>query len=278
MLPVLFKIGSFPIHTYGVVMIVAFLAGLYVARKRAPIYGLDANKISDMAFLTLIIGVLGARIAFFIQEPPKDPREYFSLQFAGLTSFGGLVGGALVVLLWARKTKTALRPLLDVMGPPVLIGWAIGRVGCLLNGCCFGGVCSPSFPLGIHVPGNELLHHPAQIYDSLMNLAGFAVALWLERKRVLQLGQLFAVALMLHGLSRFVYEFWRAGTEDQVRQGIASSTYWGGLPITQAHAVAILIILFGGVLFALYRRAPERAEPSEPPTLMHKDDPEPLQA
>src|SRR2546423_1101439 len=130
MLPILFKIGTFEVHTYGVVMIVAFLVALLFARKRGPKFGINPNNLLDMAFIALIAGVLGARILYLIQDPPRDPHEYFSLQFAGLTSFGGVIGGALVVLWWSRKTRTPLIPLLDVMGPALLVGQAIGRVGC----------------------------------------------------------------------------------------------------------------------------------------------------
>src|SRR4051812_42564480 len=125
MYPTLFHIGSFKVHSYGVVLIVAFLVGLLIARKRAPKFGLDPNRLSDMAFIVLISGVLGARILFLIQEPPKDWHEYFSPEFAGLTSFGGLIGGAIALLLWAWKTKTSTRALLDVFGPPLLVAHAI---------------------------------------------------------------------------------------------------------------------------------------------------------
>lgn len=258
MYPILFRIGSFPVHTYGVVMIIAFLVGLLIARKRALKYGISPNKLSDMAFITLIAGVLGARILFLIQEPPRDWHEYFSLQFAGLTSFGGLIGGAIAVIWWAKKSKTPLRALLDVLGPPLLVAHAIGRVGCLLNGCCFGGECPATLPWGIHVDASTHLFHPAQIYDSLMNLAGFGLVLLIE-KRGLRLGQVFAIAIGLHGLSRFIYEFWRAGTEAQVRNGLASSTYWDGLGITQAQAAAAAIIVLAIVLFFVYKKKPVEA-------------------
>lgn len=261
MYPILFHIGSFKVHTYGVILIIAFLVALLIARMRAPRFGISPTKLSDMAFLMLIAGVLGARVLFLIQEPPKDWHEYFSLQFAGLTSFGGLIGGAIVVLWWARRTGTNLRALLDVFGPPLLVGFAIGRVGCLLNGCCFGGVCPNDFPLGIHVPGDtQHLFYPAQAYDSLMNLAGFGLLLWIER-RGLRLGQVFGLALALNGLSRFIYEFSRAGTDAQVAAGLRSSTYWGSLPITQAQAAALAIAAFGLIYFVICRRGP-RPEPA----------------
>ncbi|HTQ09089.1 MAG TPA: prolipoprotein diacylglyceryl transferase [Fimbriimonadaceae bacterium] len=265
MLPILFKIGSFPIHTYGVLMVIAFLVALAFARKRATRYGISPNKLSDMAFVMLIAGVLGARILFLIQEPPRDWHEYFSIQFAGLTSFGGLIGGALVAIWWVWRKKMPMRPMLDVLGPPLLVGWAIGRVGCLMNGCCYGGVCPPNLPWALHivVGGRTLPFHPAQIYDSLMNLAGLGIVLLVERRGVAS-GRIFAISLAANGLSRFIYEFWRAGTVAQVDAGYASSTYWGHLPITQAQAAAGLIVLFGVFLFIVFSRRSSTAPSSDP--------------
>ncbi|HVT12276.1 MAG TPA: prolipoprotein diacylglyceryl transferase [Fimbriimonadaceae bacterium] len=264
MYPILFRIGSFPIHTYGVLMIVAFLAALWIARKRAPRFGISPNKLSDMAFLALIGGVLGARILYLMQDPPKDWHGYLTLQFAGLTSFGGYIGGALVVLWWARKSKTPLRSLLDVLGPPLLVGQAIGRVGCLLNGCCYGHVCDVHFFLGVHIPDNNFLHYPAQLYDTILTMTAFGAVLLTEKRRHLRLGQAFALSLSLLGLGRVIDEFWRAGTDAQVNAGYASSTYWGNLPFTQAQVAAAGMILLGIVLYIVYARRPEPAPPAEP--------------
>jgi phosphatidylglycerol:prolipoprotein diacylglycerol transferase len=261
MYPVLFKIGNFPVHTFGVVLIVAFLVGLMIARKRAPRFGVDPNRISDLAFWMLIAGVLGARALFLIQEPPKDWHEIFSLQFAGLTSFGGIIGAAFVVAFWCRKHKVATRAILDIFGPPLLIGWAIGRVGCLMNGCCYGIVCPADFPLGVHTPENAFVHYPAQMLDSLLNVLAFGAVLLIEKRRQMQLGQVFALALSLQGLSRFIYEFARAGTPEQLQRGLASSTYWDGLPITEAHAAAAVMIVTGIVLGLVYAKRPVVREP-----------------
>ena len=266
MYPVLFKIGNFPVHTYGVALIVAFLAALLVARSRAPKFGINPNRLSDMAFLALIAGVLGARILYLIQDPPADWHGYLTLQFAGLTSFGGYIGGALVVVWWARKTKTSLRAVLDVMGPPLLVGQALGRVGCLLNGCCYGHVCSTNFFLGVRVPDNPYLHYPAQFYDTLLTLAGFGIVLLVEKRRELRLGQAFSLSLALLGLGRLIDEFWRAGTDAQVHDGFASSTYWDGLPFTQAQAAAAALIALGVVLYLVYGRKAVDVPSPEAPT------------
>jgi phosphatidylglycerol:prolipoprotein diacylglycerol transferase len=250
--PILLKLGSFEIHSFSVMMVVAFLAALGVLQWRAGRYGLTKDQVADVAFWALISGVLGARIVFILQDLPyylHNLKELFSLQFEGLTSFGGLIFGFLAVVIWARKKHVPLGKVLDLCAPAFVIGHAIGRIGCLLNGCCFGPVCPADFPFGVHVEGGgAVLHYPAQAADTVMNLAVFGILIWRARKG-LGWGQLTGLALILHGTTRVIYEFWRAGTVDQVNKNLASSTYWGNLPFTQAQAMAAFLVLVGFVIF-----------------------------
>lgn len=278
MLPILFTIpkfklgpigfGPIPVHSYGIMIVVAFLAGMWLVRRRAHLYGFKPDKVLDMGFWALIAGVLGARIAFIVQELPyylKHKNELYSLQFSGLTSFGGEILAVAAIIFWARRNQYGIVRILDLAAPGFVLGTAIGRVGCFLNGCCYGGVCSPSLPWGVHFPDTVGLHHPAQLYDTLMNLVVLAVLLWAERRRLVS-GRLAALTLILQGLARFIYEFWRAGTEEQVRLGLASSTYWGHLPITQGHAMALLMMAIGAVWFYIAgRRAVPGLVPETPP-------------
>jgi phosphatidylglycerol:prolipoprotein diacylglycerol transferase len=205
--------------------------------------------------------VLGARLAFILQELPyyrQNLGELFSLQFKGLTSYGGFVAGFVVLWIYARKQARPLSALLDTFAAPFLLANAIGRVGCLLNGCCFGPRCGP--PWGVHVEGSPGLHQPAQLYESLMNLLGLWILLRLERKGLKQ-GQSIGAMFVLFGVGRFIYEFWRAGL---------SSSYLGSLPITDAQLVAALVAI-GGAL--AYRRfgysagSPSEAREPEPPSI-----------
>lgn len=246
MYPVLFKIGDFEVRTFGVALVVAFLVALASARRRAAARGLDPGRIVDIGVVMLFAGILGARLLFIAQEwatYSQHPERLLTFRFDGLTSYGGLIGGLVALAIWAKRAQIPMRNLLDVFAVPFLIGSALGRVGCFFNACCYGVPTDP--PLGQHFHGLPGTHHPAQLYDMAMLLVG---AWWLtryERTRTLAGGQSIALAFALYGASRFAYEFWRAGTVEQVRQGIASSTYWGSLPITEAQAMALAMVVGG---------------------------------
>ena len=279
MLPILFtipkiKLGSFavgpmPIHSYGVMIVVSFLVGMWLVKRRATIYGFLPEKVLDMGFWALIAGVIGARAAFILQELPyylQHKNELYSLQFSGLTSFGGEILAVIAIILWAIRNKYGIVAILDLAGPGYVLGYAIGRVGCFLNGCCYGGVCSPTLPWGVHFADSVGLHHPAQLYDTLMNLGALVVLLLAEKRKLLP-GRLAALTLILHGTARFIYEFWRAGTVDEVAHGLASSTYWGKLPITEGHAMALVLIVIGIVWYVIAGRRVVSTPPSDTPEM-----------
>lgn len=249
MKPELFRIGEFRVHSYGVMILIAFLAALGLAQRRARRHGVEPGKLLDISIWTLIAGILGARITFILQDLPHylaNRNELFSLQFQGLTSFGGLIFGAVAFAVLTKRAKLSVPALLDVCAPSFLVGHIIGRIGCLLNGCCYGGHCTLPWAVPVHnLPGT---YHPAQIYDSLLNVGALLVLLAWERPGRSP-GQVFAAMLFLHGLTRFGYEFWRAGT---------SSTYWGSLPVTEAQVAALALSAIGLVLFALFARAGRR--------------------
>ena len=245
---ILFKVFGLTIYSYGVMLIVAFFVGVWMARRRAGKYGVEPDKVWDVAFWMLIGGVLGARILFILQDLPyflQHRDQLWTLRFEGLTSFGGVIGGLIALLIWCLVVKVGALKLLEVFAPCFLVGSAIGRVGCLLNGCCYGGRCTLPWAITVFDPNGHMLpgrYHPAQIYDSLMNLAALAVVLWWERRKP-ALGQVMALTLVLHGVARFIYEFWRAGT---------TSDYYDGLHLTDAQLAAGFVSLVGITLFAWF--------------------------
>ncbi|HMS56333.1 MAG TPA: prolipoprotein diacylglyceryl transferase [Fimbriimonadaceae bacterium] len=248
MRPVLFELNGLKVHSYGAMLVLGFLCAILIGRSRASKFGFDKNAIADAGLWALLPGILGARLFFVVQEWSyyKDhPGEIFT-KFEGLTSFGGLAFGLLGIVAFCRFSKKPLLPFLDLASGPFLVATAVGRLGCLLNGCCYGGSCT--LPWGITVAGKTGLYHPAQMYDALLNVAAFGILILFE-KRQRGVGASIGLALVLHGLARFIYEFWRAGT---------TSTYMGSLPITDAQAVAGLISLNGLVL--MMRAKPKTTE------------------
>jgi phosphatidylglycerol:prolipoprotein diacylglycerol transferase len=257
MYPILFEIFGFKVHSYGVLLILGFFAALWVARRRAPRYGFTPEEVSDIGFWTLIFGVLGARVVYILLELPhflSHPNEILSWQFQGLTSFGGLIFGFLYLLFWCWRKKRSFLSLLDLVSAPALVGFGFGRIGCLLNGCCYGALCKPGDLFCVAVDHEPGLYVPAQLYDSLMNFAAFGLLVWMEsrfrqhaNRPGLGKGLSFALFLILHGTARFIYEIFRAGASSEVLPMI-------GLTLAQITALAFIV---AGV--ALYLRAASSA-------------------
>lgn len=253
--PTLFEIGSFKIPSFGLMVMLGFLAGLWIAARRARRFGIDPSAVTDISFWVLVAGILGARIGYILQEIPyysKHPNEVLQWQFAGLTSFGGVIAAVIAIWVACRRKGISTLAFLDAAAPGFLAGHIFGRIGCLLNGCCYGGACD--LPWGIHVADRAGLYHPAQVYDALMNFATLGALLLVERVP-LRLGQAIGFALFGHGLSRFIYEFWRAGT---------TSTTIAGLPITEAQIAALITAAIGGVLWVRGARAVQRNSSEAP--------------
>ena len=238
-------------------MVVSFFTALAFARKRAPYFGLTPDQVSDVSFWIIFLGILGARLAFILQEwkvYAAKPSELLTLQFQGLTSFGALIVGGITAVVICRKKKVPLIAFLDTVGPAFLIGNAIGRVGCLLNGCCHGAPATHAFPFLAYSSENHQYNVPAQLYESFMNLIFFGILMVLAKK-ITRPGFAFGFAMVGFGVSRFIYEFWRAGT---------SSTTMGGTWITEAQIVALAVALFG--IFLIFR-------PQKPVVAPLLDDP-----
>jgi phosphatidylglycerol:prolipoprotein diacylglycerol transferase len=250
--PELIHIGNFKIASFGAAMVVAFLLSLMVASRRAERFGFSKQQVSDVAFVAIIGGILGARIFFIAQKLPyylAHTDELFSLQMQGLTSFGGFIIGGIAAAIWCRRKKLSVIGFLDLAGPAFLLGHAVGRIGCLLNGCCHGAVATSAFPFTVYSAEARAQTVPAQLYDSAMNLIVFFLVLQLA-KRSTKPGYTFGLVFLLHGITRFIYEFFRAGS---------SSTTIGGSPFTEGHVMAIAVSLFGLYFFL----RPVKAEVTE---------------
>lgn len=245
-----FQLGSISIHWYGVLLAIGFLAGLWTASRRARLGNIPPEKIIDSGTWLIVGAVVGARFLYVVSywdrlfSSPRFPQapwtEIFMVQRGGLVFYGGLLGAIASGLLFTWRNKLPVWKFADVMAPSIALGYVPGRLGCLMNGCCYGN--PTNLPWAIHFPEDHETHgvgvHPTQLYDSFLNLLLYLFLAWLYRHKRFN-GQVFAVYLIGYALTRSLVEAFR---------GDYPARYLGGLA-TPAHLVSVVILLGGLVLF-----------------------------
>jgi phosphatidylglycerol:prolipoprotein diacylglycerol transferase len=209
MFPILFKIGPVTFYSYGLMVALGFLAGIFVALRFAKKEKIQADAMLDISFYTLIFGLIGARIFYIISDYSyflKNPLEAFMFWKGGMVFWGGVLFGITALVSVSLIKKLSVLRVLDIASLSTMIGYSIGRIGCFLRGCCYGEVCG--LPWAVKFPDLYGLRHPTQIYASLSGLAIFLllVSFWKRKKFS---GQIFCLALILYSIYRFLIEFIR---------------------------------------------------------------------
>jgi phosphatidylglycerol:prolipoprotein diacylglycerol transferase len=217
MYPVLFKIGPFSIHAYGFAIALAFLIGTLISMLYAKREGIKPEYILDLALYAIIAAIVGARLFYVIgawEQYRENPLKIFFVQEGGLVFLGGLFLGMLAVVVFAKWKGIALLKLFDALAPGTALGYAITRIGCFLNGCCFG--LPTQLPWGIKFPFGSLAYsyfpdvgiHPTQLYSSAAMFLVFLIVLFLYRKKKFD-GYIFFWWIILYSIYRFLVEFLR---------------------------------------------------------------------
>ena len=245
---------------YGVLVAAGFLVGLWTAGRRAPLAGLSADGIADLGPWLIVGALMGSRVLYVVsywEELMSNPlfpsapwMEVFMIHRGGLVFYGGLVGAALACVLYARWKKLLLWRVADILAPSLALGYALGRIGCLMNGCCYGRACT--LPWAIFYPVGHETHpvglvatpvHPTPIYDALLSLAMYGALAWLFRCRKFD-GQVFATYLMGYTLTRSFVELFRGD--------YSAAHLHGGF--TPAHLLGLATFAAGAVLFFVLRQ------------------------
>lgn len=172
---------SWPIYGFGVMLVCAFLICPWLATRRAEKEGIAKERVQDLAIWIFVCGIIGARITFMrlASDPPRPWTEFFFIWQGGLVFYGSVIGG-LVGYIGAyhfvlRKYSISTWKMADIIAPSVAIGLSLGRVGCLLNGCCYGNVATcehcPKFAFPLSAPSRfDLVKHGFQ------TAAGFTIS------------------------------------------------------------------------------------------------------
>ncbi len=249
--PILVDLGFFQLPTYGVMLVVALVVALITLKKRADRSGLDGARVVDVGLWLVIWALVGSKVLLVLVELPRfirDPAELIVLIRAGGVFLGGFLAAVIAAVVLLRRHRMEFLPTVDVIAPSLALGHAIGRVGCLMAGCCWGARCDLPWaveytdprahelvgtPLGVHL-------HPSPVYESLFNLVLYAGLAALYRRRPTP-GKVFAAYLTAYGVGRFLLEYTRGDTA----RGFVLS---GALSTSQA--IALGMVAVGISLFA----------------------------
>lgn len=263
MFPKITDLGAITIHTYGLLLAVAFIAGIWLTSRNARKEGLDPDAIWNMGLIVIFSALVGAKILLFLSDYSyysENPREIFSLSTLRSTGvyFGGLALALLASAWYLRKARLPGWTVADLAAPGIALGQCIGRLGCLSAGCCYGKPTHLPWAItftnryayeNVGVPLNTPLH-PTQIYESLATLGLFLFLSWrLSRKHFT--GQVILEYLGLYSCVRFVIEFFRGDERGFVLNGLLSTSQFIGV---------ITIIAAGSVYYFLRRRPREIAQ------------------
>ncbi len=210
MYPTLIEFGPVGIHSYGLMLATAFITVVFVLQYELKRRDFVAEQASTIVMAAALGGIVGAKLYSAFLDGSINLRELFST--SGLVWYGGLIGGCLAVTIVILRSPNPFFPTVDIVGPTVILGYGIGRIGCLLAGD--GDYGPPSdLPWAMAFPNGTVPTvvpvHPTPIYESLMSFAFFGL-LWSQRHRFQNVpGTTFGLSLMLLGVERFIAEFWR---------------------------------------------------------------------
>jgi len=249
MYPILLKIGGFHLRAYGTLIAIALLAGTWLAGREASRKGLPPERVQDFVIWATLFGLLGARLYYLAFAAPQvflqDPLGVLAIWRGGLAIHGALLAGAATAIWYVRRHRLSFWRFADTLAPSVILGQAIGRLACFLNGDAFG--IPTALPWAVTFTNPEAMAplgvplHPTQLYEMGLNLILFGF-LWWWRTRIRFDGQLFLLYAGGYGTIRFIVENFRG---DQLQ-------YAG--EISAAQTISVLVLVAAGTLLTLRAR------------------------
>jgi phosphatidylglycerol:prolipoprotein diacylglycerol transferase len=258
--PRLFHIGNFNLPTYGLLVSVGVLVGMWISVRNSAKQGGDPEDAWNFGILVVLSGIVGAKILYIINDWSNyvaHPSEIFSLSTlqAGGVFSGGLIGAFIAAVWFIRKHHMPALGTCDAFAPGLALGHAIGRVGCFAAGCCYGkptthfwGVTFTN-PLASALVGTPLgvPLEPTQLFESAVELTNFFILMWMFRRKKFD-GQVFAAYLFLYGVARYFLEF--------IRDDPGRGSVFGGI-MTGTQLISICLVILGGFIWWLRSGVPK---------------------
>lgn len=250
--PVAFQLGPISVAWYGIIIVIGMFLAVWLSIKEGEKRGIEEDFIVDLAFWIIPAGLIGARIYYVIFELDaylQDPIRIFYIWEGGIAIYGGLIAGFAALLWFTKKRSVPVWLLLDVLAPHVMIAQAIGRWGNFVNQEAHGGEVTRGFLENLMLPNfiieqmniNGTYYHPTFLYESLWNVAGFVLLMFLRsREDLLRRGETALGYVAWYGLGRFWIEGMRT-----------DSLYWGPFRVSQVLSVLLLV---GAIALIIYRR------------------------
>jgi len=204
------QIGNFHINIFGIMIALGVLIGLWFALRQAKEKGLSSDAIYDIVIIAVFAGIVGARVGYILFYNPQyyfaNPLDIFKIYEGGMSIHGGLLGGFLAGFLYVKKKGLPFWKMADVLAPSIVLGQAIGRIGCDV----FGKAMLNDWWWGVSIKGQLL--HPAQVYEFMLDYLLFFF-LWRKSKKIEYEGQLITTYLIAYPLIRGVVELFRDNPE-----------------------------------------------------------------
>ncbi len=253
MYPILFEIRGFPVYSYGVLLAAAYLIGLQFALVRARARGLKPDQVMDLGIWIIISALAGAKLMLLVTDFDSfsSPADWMKLMRSAGVFYGGLIAAVVVALWYLWRHRMPVWTVTDVFAPGIALGHVIGRVGCLLAGCCFGRPTDVPWAitfqseyarLNVGTPINVPLH-PTQLYEAAAELLILGFLLVTERRGRQFAGRTFWGYLLLYGVSRFIIEIYRGDSRGTI--GMFSTSQFVSLILVPL-AILMLVVLGRG--------------------------------
>jgi phosphatidylglycerol:prolipoprotein diacylglycerol transferase len=250
--PIIAKIGPLYIYSYGFMVALGFALAISLAYKEAARFGINKDKIVDLGIVILLGGLIGARLVFVLMNIKyyvANPLEIINLTKGGLVWYGGFLMGIIAGIVFVKKNNINFWDGADLLAPFIALAQSIGRIGCFLNGCCYGIIAPKDYVLGVKFPYEAVFRHPTQTYESVAMLVVFLILREWQLKRHFK-GEIFLGYAMLYSLCRFLLEFLR-GDNSKILFGLTI-----GQVVSAAILTSCLVVLT--IRFILWKKSSSR--------------------